>query len=253
MSLKCKVCVVLGASGTVGQGACVSFLQEGATLVAVSRDQGKADALKKKLIEVTKVDGSHIIALTGDFSSEKAAYATAEKVAQTLSAQHLKIDHIVSGMGYFDFAQYGPTGTSSDVLRKTLEDNFYPTYEAARQFLPMLKDREGSSYTVLSGGLAHFTPMVGLWMATAKNALTNGLSHGLGTETADWKVRFNTFCIHFGIAEMDAQKNKSGMDGVDTRKVGPVFVAFANSKVKGTVVCGNSAEHSLELASKFPK
>lgn len=32
-------------------------------------------------------------------------------------------------MGYFDFAQYGPTGTSSDVLRKTLEDNFYPTYE----------------------------------------------------------------------------------------------------------------------------
>jgi len=61
MSLKGKVCVVLGASGTVGQGACVSFLQEGATLVAVSRDQGKADALKKKLIEVTKVRCSNLL------------------------------------------------------------------------------------------------------------------------------------------------------------------------------------------------
>lgn len=66
MSVAGKVAIVFGATGFVGQGATDAFVKEGATVVAVGRDQKKLEALKQKLGNPAAL---HLI--VGDYSDEQ--------------------------------------------------------------------------------------------------------------------------------------------------------------------------------------
>jgi len=250
MSLKGKICVVLGATGQVGSGASLSFLQEGATVVIVGRDQAKLEEFGKKVTTLANAPSDHVVCVSGFFDKEAHALAAVEKIIKALNGK--KIDHVVNSMSCSPMSTAGPLGSDPTALQKCVSDFVLPDMWAARQFMPMLKDREGSSYTQLNGGLAHVCPMPQIWMGTARNSLINGLTLGFASETKDWAVRFNTFCIHFGVGEFGAKKSKHGIDAVDTRKVGPFFPLLANSVVKGSVICSSSADAAMEQARNFP-
>jgi NAD(P)-dependent dehydrogenase (short-subunit alcohol dehydrogenase family) len=236
MSFENRVAVVIGASGVVGSGIVRKYLDAGATVVGVSRASSKLDQLKQQL----KIQGSErFIPIVGDFKDDASAGAAKQAITAALGGK--PIDHIVSVQGFVSYGK-APTDTPPQLLKDALDDGLFNNLRAAQAFVPELKGREGSSFTLVSGGLAHVPPPnVSLWLATIKNASINALTHALAAETANDKVRVNTICIHFGVAPAGGNKNQFGMaTEADTLRLGPAFLGLARGTQKGQVICLNS-------------
>ncbi len=239
MSLQGKTMVIAGATGIVGSGIVRRALDAGATVVGISRS---ADKLKQLRSTIGIGASEPFVEVIGDFNSEEAAGKSRDAVSAALRGG--AIDHVVSNVG-FVVVDKAATATSLETARRALDDGFFNTWLVAKAFLPALKSREGSSFTMVSGGLAHgLPPFPGaetLWLASAKNAIVNALTHGLAAEATNDKVRVNTICIHFGVAPVGGKKNQLGMDAEhDTLHLGPAFVALAEGKSRGQVVCLNT-------------
>lgn len=234
---KNKVIVIAGATGTVGSGIVRAFLNEGAQVVGISRNAQNLDELKKT---ISLKPDEPFYAVVGDFTNDAEAAKTKQDVSAILKGK--SIDHIVSSVGFVTYAS-APTKTDSQMVRDAFDNGFFNSVLMAKYFLPELKNQEGSSYTMISGGLAHGLPgfipnAENLWLATAKNAAVNSLTYGLNAETINDKVRVNTICIHFGIAPIGGTTNKMGMQAdQDTLALAPAFLEVAKGTVKGEVIC----------------
>lgn len=244
MSLNGKIVVVAGATGVVGSGAVRAFLDAGATVVATSRKAASLDSLANTL---NILPSEPFIKVQGDFSSESAASDAAVAIADALAGK--PIDHIVANIGFIKTAD-APTATDLATFRSAIEDGLYSNFLGAKALLPLVRDRPGASYTLVSGGLAHFPPpMPGLWMATVKNASVNALTLGLASETAKSPVRVNCVCIHFGVAPVGGKKNQLGMPAEkDTLALGPAFVGVATGNKRAEIVCLNTWGDVAKLA-----
>jgi NAD(P)-dependent dehydrogenase (short-subunit alcohol dehydrogenase family) len=234
MSFQNQVVVIPGATGVVGSGAARAFLKQGATVVAVSRSGAKLDALKAQL-----GGGDAFKAVVGDFGTEASAAAAHAAVMAAVGGK--PVDHVVSVVGFVTIDK-APTATSLDTFRRALDDGLFNNFLVARSFLPALKGREGSSFTMVSGGLAHYPPAdATLWLGTVKNASVNALTFALASETMKDKVRVNTFCIHFSVAPVGGEKNQFGMPAEgNTDKLAPAFLGLAKGTSKGQLICLNA-------------
>ena len=244
MAFAGKTIVILGSNGIIGSGAAHAYLEAGATVIGVARDAAKLEKLKTQLPHA-----DHFKIVEGKFDSEASAQETQKKVLDTLQGK--PIDHIVSSIAFVHVTTTGPTASELSFLKHAVSEGVETTFLAAKVFLPLLKDREGSTYTLVSGGFAHMTPAPGLWAATLKNAAVNALTLGLAAETANDKVRVNNICIHIGVAEFGGDKNQLGFPAVDTKKVGPLFTALASSTSRGKVHCLTKPEEIETLAKTF--
>jgi NAD(P)-dependent dehydrogenase (short-subunit alcohol dehydrogenase family) len=233
MSFDEKRVVVLGATGVVGSGVVRKYLDAGATVVGVSRSEENLEQLRKT---VGIRAGEAFLPVVGDFHTEDAASATREAVVTALAGA--PVDHVVSSLGFVQFAG-PPTEAPIEAVQSALENGLYINVRAAKAFVPMLKGREDTSYTLVSGGLAHFPPPdPALWLGTLKNAAINAFTYGLASETAKDPLRVNTICIHFGVAPVGGDKNQFGMPSErDTLGLAPAFLGVAKSRRKGQVVC----------------
>ncbi len=245
MSFENKNVVVIGAAGVVGSGVVRKYLDAGATVVGLSRT---ADNLAKLRATVQIADSDRFLPVTGDFKTEELAAQARDAVAAALGGK--PVDHVVSVQGFVAFAPL-PTETPLATLSGALEDGLYNNYLAAKAFLPAMKDRDGASFTLVSGGLAHIPPpMTAVWLGTVKNAALNALGHALTAETAKDKVRVNTICIHFGVAPVGGNKNQFGMDAEgDTLRLAPAFLGVARGAHKGQLLCLHSWADAEKLAA----
>jgi NAD(P)-dependent dehydrogenase (short-subunit alcohol dehydrogenase family) len=236
MSFANRNVVVIGASGVVGSGVVRKYLDAGARVVGVSRSASKLEQLKQQM----KIqDSEPFLPAVGDFKDEASAAEASKAVTAALGGQ--PIDHVVSVQGFVSFAK-APTSTPPAELKAALDDGLFNNLLAAQAFLPDLKAREGSTFTLVSGGLAHIPPPnVSLWLGTVKNAALNALTLALAAETANDKVRLNTVCIHFGVAPVGGDKNQFGMptEG-NTLRLAPAFLGLARGTQKGQLLCLNS-------------
>ena len=231
-----KNVVVIGATGVVGSGVVRRFLDAGATVVGVSRSRDKLDELRGR---IGVADGEPFHAVAGDFSDEAGAAAVAAAVDAALAGA--PIDHVVSVQGFVNFAD-APTAAPVAALKGALDDGLFNNLLAAKTFVPRLKGRDGASFTLVSGGLAHIPPPVpSLWLGTVKNAAINALHLALSAETGADKVRVNTLCIHFGVAPIGGDRNQFGMQAEgDTLRLAPAFLAVAGGEHKGQLLCLHS-------------
>ncbi len=235
-----KVIVIGGATGVVGSGAVRAFLNEGALVVGISRSQSKIDDLIKSM--AIRPD-EPFYPVIGDFNTEADAVNTKDAVLAVLNGK--AIDHIVSSIG---FAAVGnaPTATSLEFATGAFTNGFFNIFLMAKVFVPLLKNQDGSSYTMVSGGLSHGLPPSipkadALWLGTVKNAAVNSFTYGLNAETFRDKVRVNTICIHFGVAAVGQKTNQLGMPSErDTHSLAPAFLEVAKGTVCGQVICLNS-------------
>jgi NAD(P)-dependent dehydrogenase (short-subunit alcohol dehydrogenase family) len=174
--------------------------------------------------------------VVGDFSDENAAGAAGKSI--TSACDGAAIDHVVSVQGFVAFAK-APTETLVADLRRALDDGLVNNYLAGKVLLPDLKSRDGATFTLVSGGLAHIPPPIPtLWLGTVKNAALNALTFAFASETANDKVRVNTVCIHFGVAPLGGDKNQFGMDAEgDTMRLAPAFLGIARGTQKGQLIC----------------
>jgi len=243
MSFERKTVVVVGATGVVGSGVVRKYLDAGATVVGVSRQQDHLAKLK----ETIKIrPGEPFREAIAEFKDEASAAAAGAAIKERAGAP---IDHVVSVQGFVAFAK-APTETPVSDLRHALDDGLFNNLLAAKALLPELKGREGSTFTLVSGGLAHIPPPdPSLWLGTLKNASLNALTYALAAETANDKVRVNTICIHFGVAPVGGHKNQFGMDAEgDTLRLAPAFLGLARGAQKGQLLCLNTWADAEALA-----
>lgn len=246
MSIEHQTVVILGATGVVGSGVVRAYLNQGATVVGVSRSADKLNQLKQQL---DIKDSEPFLGVVGDFTDEPTAESTQHAVATALAGK--PIDHVVSILGFVNYSK-APTEAPLSDLKGALADGLYNTFLASKVFLPQIKERDGATYTLVSGGLAHMQPpMPALWLATVKNAALNALTLALAGETANSKVRVNTLCIHFGVAPVGGNKNQFGMPAEsDTLRLGPAFVGLTRGTQKGQVICLSSFADGDKLAAQ---
>lgn len=234
-SFEGKSVVVLGATGVVGSGVARAFLDQGAFVVAVSRSAEKLTELRKTLGVKA---GDAFATAVGDFKDDATAARAMAAIDAALGGR--AIDHVISSQG---FVKFGPPPTQSTAaqLVDALEDGLVVNFQAAKALLPGIKQRP-ASFTMVSGGLAHFPPPdPAMWMGTLKNAAVNAFTFGLASETARDLVRVNTVCIHFGVAPIGGSQNQFGLKADrDTLGLAPAFLAIAKGKQKGQVLCLNT-------------
>lgn len=233
MSFQNQVVVIPGATGVVGSGVARAYLKQGATVVGISRSASKLEALK-----ATLPPGDAFKPVVGEFSSEASAAAAHRAVDAALGGR--PVDHVVSVVGFVTIDK-APTWTSLETFRHALDDGLFNNFLVARTFLPALKTRENSSFTLVSGGLAHSPPAdPALWLGTVKNASLNALTWALASETLKDKVRVNTICIHFSVAPVGGDQNQFGMPAEgNTDRLAPAFLGLAKGTAKGQLVCLN--------------
>ena len=233
MSLKGKNILVLGGSGVVGSGAIYHFLHEGANVVVVSRTDAKLQELLKGF--PTKKDNLH--GVVGSYETKATVQELYGKVKAALKGA--SPDHVVSSLG---FAALTPTGIADSDL-KILTDSFaeslVPSILASQVIIPDIREKEGSTYTIVSGGFAHGCYFPGAWPATIKNAAINAFIMSLASDTEKSKVRTNGCCLHYSVAPPGADKNQMGMPpSQDSHAFGKVFLGFASkADLKGKIVC----------------
>lgn len=154
---------------------------------------------------------------------------------------------VVSSVGFVYNPPGAVTQSSLKDLHGALDEGLPQNFLIAREFLPALKNREGSTFTLVSGGFAYVCPEPHFWTGTLKNAALNALTLGLASETKSDKVRLNNICIGIGVAPINGEKNQFGWPAADSRKFGACFVALAKGSKKGEIINIQKVEQLDEL------
>src|SRR5690349_3448206 len=117
MSFERKIVVVVGASGIVGSGIVRKYLDAGATVIGVSRQEGNLS----KLRDTIKIGPSDAFrGVVADFKDDSSAAAAGAAIQARAGAP---IDHVVTVQGFVPTAK-APTETPIADLRHGLDDGF---------------------------------------------------------------------------------------------------------------------------------
>ena len=142
-----KTVFVAGGAGSVGEGIVRSLLQAGATVITISRHQEKLDALRDYLGDVVS---DRLVTFTGDLGD----FSSAETVKNQILSHQEHLDAVVASLGSTWKADLPMTQVSMDDWQQYLFTNLTTHFVCAHTFLPMLENKQGSSYTLLGGAAA---------------------------------------------------------------------------------------------------
>lgn len=189
MSLQDKNIVIIGASGIIGKGAALRFLDQGARVVAVSRSSTKAQEL---LASFAPEQSQRVFAVEGDFSNDAGASAALAKVKDVLNGE--PIHHVVVSVGNLKFTA-APSESSWSELTSALDEAPRSLYHAGKFFLPELKEVQGASFTSVSGLIAYRCPAPSMWAAAVKYSAINILTTAFHSEFKDTQARTNSVVV----------------------------------------------------------
>jgi NADP-dependent 3-hydroxy acid dehydrogenase YdfG len=153
-----RTALITGASRGIGAAVARRLAASGARVALLSRSDDLLRALAKEL------PGEPIV-IAADLRDPDAA----ERVAQTLAAEHATPDIIVNNAGAFLIAPV--TSTSVEDFRATLEVNLVAPFTFMRTFLGGMRER-GRGHLVTIGSIADRTTFPG-------NAAYAASKHGL--------------------------------------------------------------------------
>jgi NAD(P)-dependent dehydrogenase (short-subunit alcohol dehydrogenase family) len=213
-----KRVVVTGATGNIGWGVAKAALDEGADVTAIVRSSSAAETVAASLGHSKNLSFE-----VGDLGKPSEAQALRDRIAARGA-----IDHVVAAIG--PWWQKGPIidqpFSEYAAVREVLLD---PHVYAATAFLPLLNDRDGSSYTIITGAAAHIElPGTGLLVVAVSGVVA--LSRMLRSETVGNKVRVNEILIKTRI-------EKEPRDGVIHAPIfGEKVAGLMNTTVKGKVL-----------------
>src|SRR5262249_2785669 len=143
------IAVIAGGTGTVGEGIVRTFLREGAKVVVPSRSQGAIDRLRGYLKDEPL---NRLTGLVGDIGD----VADAERLRGEIIERFGHVDAVVAALGGTWEEKLKLVDVPMETWQKYQDSNLTPHYVAARTFLPLLADLQGSSYTLVGGLSAVF-------------------------------------------------------------------------------------------------
>lgn len=149
-----KTAIVAGGTGDVGEGIVRALLRAGARVVVPSRSAANLAALRERLTTDGLGPGDAFVGVEADVGDEAGALAFRE----TLLDRGLLPDAVVASLGGW---WNGPPLVQLPLARwqEVVDMGLTAHFVCAKTLLPLLAEREGSSYTFVNGGAAlHAVP-----------------------------------------------------------------------------------------------
>lgn len=132
--------VIIGASGGLGEAYAWAFRDEGASLLLVSRNLERVQALRERL-------GGETAVAAADITDEAAVLKLMVTVDEWSGSGG--IDVVVNATG-FDVRK-PLAGHEPEEIRRTLDTNLLGAILVTRQFLPVMKNSSGSTIVHMGG------------------------------------------------------------------------------------------------------
>lgn len=193
--------VLGGASNSLGAGIVSTLLKQGAKVIVPTSSKQSVKEIYK---ECTDEELDRMTTIVTEVYTNEGM----EAVKKWISEQG-QLKHVITTTGT-RFWKAGPIlDQSIDELHHVLDDIAGSNFLAAKHFLPLLKDVDGSTYTIVTGisGEQPVEPNTGL--LTVAEAALYGLINTLKEEFKDAKVRLNEYRV--GVHVRQPEKVEEGM------------------------------------------
>ena len=179
MDFKGKVVIVTGASSGIGRTTALAFSRQGASVVAVARDEAALTALLKQISD----DGGSGLVCARDVT----ASATADAVVSTALEKFGRLDVLVNAAGII--AMGSVDQTDDELWARVMELNVNAPFRLMRAAIPALKTQRGAIVNVSSVNGRRVFP--GLAAYNVSKAALDHLTRCAAIELAASGVRVN--------------------------------------------------------------
>jgi len=214
MQLSGKIAVITGASMGIGEALAHLFVREGAGVVLLSRDAGRAEAARHRIGHT-----DHTLALACDVRHR-------EEIDRVLSLTLHHFDRLDiwvnnAGHGLLDSVASADMGA----IRETFETNFFGTVAAMQAVIPVLQQQGGGAIINISSVAGHVPlPFHAVYSAT-KFAM-NAIGKGSRIELRDSGVNVLTVCPGYVRTDFGA----NAVRGSQQKQVRPASVRGITSE-----------------------
>jgi NAD(P)-dependent dehydrogenase (short-subunit alcohol dehydrogenase family) len=196
--LENQIAVIVGAGGGIGRAVVMRYLHEGASVLAVDREPGRLESLKKELAH------ERLEMLAADATTWEAS----EKMVHEAVRRFGRLDILVSCVGVYDHAVRLvdiPGAKLAAAFDECFRGNVGSLLLNIRAAIPQLAARQGR--VVVTGSFASYRTSGGGVLYTASKHAVVGLVSQLAHELAP-KIRVN------GVAPGVAQTVMSGLEAL---------------------------------------
>jgi NAD(P)-dependent dehydrogenase (short-subunit alcohol dehydrogenase family) len=192
-----KVVLVTGSTGGIGMAICKEFLEEGARVIAIHRNEDKYQQMKT-LITRQGADVKNLGGCLMDLSSpENIKMKINEQVKENGT-----IDILVNCAGTAIEAPFGLLSSSD--IQSVFQSNFFNTLNIIREVIrPMSKQKYGSIINISSALSTRFGR--GATVYASSKAAVNRFTSALALEVSRNNIRVN--CICPGIVNTEMSSN----------------------------------------------
>jgi NAD(P)-dependent dehydrogenase (short-subunit alcohol dehydrogenase family) len=214
-----KVALISGANKGIGFETARQLGKQGLTILLGARDLAKGEAAAAEL----KKEGIDARAVKLDVVNAADVKAVAEKIEREFG----KLDVLVNnaGVSFESFGSNEPSKTPLDVLRKTLETNFFAVVELTQTLLPLVRKSAAGRIVNVSSILGSLSLQAtegspiydfkAFAYDTSKAALNSFTIH-LAHELKGTKIKVNS--AHPGWVKTDMGTDAAPMEIVDGAK-----------------------------------
>lgn len=171
--------LVLGGTGSVGQGIVAALLEAGSPVLVVGRDPGRLAALHEQF-----ADEPGLETLLGSLADDGSALALAGRIA----GRPRPLAAVIDAMGG-PYHRGRVTDRSGDALLQALQADTMPHVHAGRRLLPLLRSDGHPRRYVLVGSPAGFKPWAGHGETSITSAATRMYAQVLHQEAQALGVR----------------------------------------------------------------
>jgi short-subunit dehydrogenase len=163
MTLSGKVAVVTGSSMGIGEATAKLFADEGANVVVLSRDAGRAEASRQRIGHIDRT-----LALSCDVRNREEI----DRVLSLVLHHFQRIDIWVNNAGHG--LQDSISHADPAAYRETFDTNFFGALQAMQAVIPVMKQQGEGAIINISSVAGHIPlPFYGIYSATkfAMNAV----------------------------------------------------------------------------------
>lgn len=188
MRLADKVCVVTGASSDIGRGIVKLFVDEGATVVLLSRSVTSMEDVRSQAGNPERT-----VSVTCDITDESQVMHAVDRIV----AQYGRVDVLVNNAGTINEPAHFHA-TSQSGIDRLIDINMKGMFRVTRAVLRKMVDlQRGSIVNIGSTSAERAIPKVHLAVYASTKAATSMFTKAIAVEYARRQIRCN--CVNPGI------------------------------------------------------
>ena len=185
MDLKNKIVLITGASSGIGEASAYEAIRRGAKPILVARRRSE---LERVALEVKKLSGENPLIIPADVTNPSDVKLIHDETERTFG----RLDVLVNNAGITAHGRFDETNL--DVLRKTMELNFFAVASLTQSLLPLLKKSPGEKAIVLVSTPSGLYGIPGRFAYSASKSAGHALMESLRIELLDSGIHTLIFC-----------------------------------------------------------